>query len=598
MLRMKSLIFKNSKIFIILLCCNFPLLVFGEIYDANLGRGVSCSTDSDGCRQNLAIYSSCNEPNAILDKKSFIRNGKSRTTHQCFSCEDGDIYISYGKCLKEKRCSEGLIYNSITGQCEDECPYPADSSGKCNPPPEENNCEAQGKNPIDYSSGNKLRREHVITVGTRQPLALMYYYNNNNNYEKTAAGIVSNKSAPSTVIATSAPIASSVYATQYNEKGLLKSTVLANQYYGSLEQYWRHSFDDVLQIHGNVYQLHLANGQLRTFNGLGVSDTHPTHALLALANGAESYSGYKWVDRKNGQEKYFDSVGRLRKVIFSARGAINLSYTNNNLTEIKNTHGETLKFEYTDFDTYSVYAKKQLQHVYPTKIIGSDGKVVELEWKSSFRGKTATFYMLTRISRAVAGIPNTARDFKYTDTRWPASITEILTVTDIKQDVKKLYAEFKYDTQGRTIYSGLAGGVEAESIAYSNDLNRTVTNALGKDATYTFAFIEGVKKLKKVVGEPTSSCLRSEVEYLYNNDGTKLEKHQNSKVTRYTQYDSKKRELQRVEAYGTADARTITTQWHPILNLKTKVIKPKTTTEWEYFADGKLKATKTYATAH
>ena len=200
--------------------------------------------------------------------------------------------------------------------------------------------------------------------------------------------------------------------------------------------------------------------------------------------------------------------------------------------------------------------------------------------------------MLTRITDATNGTATTARDFSYADNRWPASITKIHTVSNIASNTKILYAEFKYDDQGRAIYSSLANGAEAVAVEYTNNLTRTVTNTLGKDATYTFEFIDGVKKLKKVVGEPTSNCLRSEVEYIYNMDGTVFEKKQNGKTTRYTQYDSQKRELQRIEAFGTPESRVISTEWHPILNLKVKVIEPKSTTEWEYFDGGKLQYMK------
>ena len=160
-------------------------------------------------------------------------------------------------------------------------------------------------------------------------------------------------------------------------------------------------------------------------------------------------------------------------------------------------------------------------------------------WNHNFSGRTAIFPMLAPITEAAADTANTVRGFSDIDARGPVSIKQINTVTNTGQNTKTLYAEFSYDTQGRAIYSSLANGVEAVSVNYVDDLTVTVTNVLGKDATYTFALIDGVKKLKKVVGEPTSKCLRREVRYIYNIKGSVFEKIQNNSLHPMRQQESR-----------------------------------------------------------
>ena len=281
-------------------------------------------------------------------------------------------------------CEAPKIPDSKTGKCVLPCNQTSQLSGECHKPPEEKHCGGKSSNPIDFSSAEKLRNEHVITAGTRDPLSFKLYYNNHTNNEKTAAGIVAHQAVPSTVLSTSTPIPPNNFAANYNQKGLLKSTVLANQYYGGIEQYWRHNYDDVLQIRGGVYQLHLANGQVRDFDGLGQSKTHPVESLLALNVNEESFTGYKWVNHKTGNEKRFDNTGKLRKIITAASESTTLMYTNEQLTRIENQYGEYLAFEYTAFNTNSIYSTDDTTHALPTKVTGSNGRSASLGWNANF----------------------------------------------------------------------------------------------------------------------------------------------------------------------------------------------------------------------
>ena len=102
-------------------------------------------------------------------------------------------------------------------------------------------------------------------------------------------------------------------------------------------------------------------------------------------------------------------------------------------------------------------------------------------------------------------------------------------------------------------------------MTYVDANTRVVTNALGKQATYTFADFDGVKRLQSLTGEPTQNCVSSEVSYEYDANGNVSRKTQNGQVTEY-QYDGQNREISRTEAVSTVEARTITTEYHPTLN--------------------------------
>ena len=144
-------------------------------------------------------------------------------------------------------------------------------------------------------------------------------------------------------------------------------------------------------------------------------------------------------------------------------------------------------------------------------------------------------------------------------------------VADIGNSTNKRQTlHFDYDALDRAIFSGLAGVRQSDTVTYVDDTTRAVTNALGKRATYHFADFNGVKRLQSVTGEPAQNCVSSEVTYEYDASGNVSRKIQNGQVTEY-QYDSLGREIARTEAAGTPEARTITTEYHPILNLPVRI---------------------------
>ena len=53
-------------------------------------------------------------------------------------------------------------------------------------------------------------------------------------------------------------------------------------------------------------------------------------------------------------------------------------------------------------------------------------------------------------------------------------------------------------------------------------------------------------------------------------------------------HDEQGREIQRIEAVGTSEQRTITTTWHPDFRLPTEIIEPNKTTTFAYDANGNL----------
>ena len=490
-------------------------------------------------------------------------------------------------------CSAPFQLGADAAQCEAYCTTGETwdpIAERCIPPPQEQNCKTQGKSPIDFIEGRKYRAEALLSTGIRYPFSLTYYFNNHRNQEKSpVASKVAVVTGDRYLAATKPPMTAAEYQSSFTNRGVpTGSTVYrSSQHYGSVDQYWRHNFDEALLAQGNQYLYQPAKGEEVIFNGLG-SATYPALVLEALASGEEAFAGYKLTNRQSREVRKFDENGRLIKLERSLQDVLMLTYdSQNRLDRITNNEGAYIQLTYQDLVTNSVYSISSTVHSYPVSATNDRGESAQITWGKSYQGKTAKFHLITQITEASTGAAQSARTFEYNDSRWPASITDQYFVADIGNSANKQQTlHFEYDELGRAIFSGL-NGRSSDTVTYVDANTRVVTNALGKQATYTFADFDGVKRLQSVTREPTQNCVSSEVSYEYDANGNISRKIQNGQVTEY-QYDSQNREISRTEAAGTSEARTITTEYHPILNLPVRITEPSKIENMTYDFAGHL----------
>lgn len=514
------------------------------------------------------------------------------------------LFVSAGYCVAPKlvvdgqcvdqRCPTPYEFSLASGSCEAHCTNGETwdpLAERCIPLPETQSCPTQGKEPIDFIRGRKYRTELVIQSGIRYPFSLSYFYNNQRNQEKTPTGSrIAVPSADRFLAATKPPRTAADYQISFNNRGVPTDSALhkPTQHYGSLDQYWRHSFDEVLQVHGSDFLYQNAKGHEIVFAGLGSSQAYPYLKLQTLAAGEETFAGYKLVNSTTREVKKFDSDGRLIKIERSPQDVLTLIYdAQYRLDRVTNSEGAFIQLVYQMLPTNSIYSVPATTHAYPTTFTNNRGEVAKITWGKTYQGKTAKFHLITQITEVTTGQAQSARTFEYNDTRWPASVTDQYFVADISSNQKQQTLHVNYDDLGRAIFSGLSGIRQSDAVTYVDDNTRVVTNALGKQATYTFANYNGVKRLQSVTGEPTQNCVSSEVEYQYFANGNVQRKIQNGQMTEY-QYDNQNRETSRIEAVGTPAARTILTEYHPTLNLPVQITEPGKVTMMTYDASGRL----------
>lgn len=485
-------------------------------------------------------------------------------------CPPPFVY-SQGRC--DAYCETGQVWDATLKRCTE----------KLNA----KTCNTVTSNPINIFRAEKYRAEEIISIGSTSPITLTYYYNNRTNNQLAGAAIIYRSAISRFVAATMAPLSTEEIRAGYTLDFLLKpANPIQNQYRANWYRYWRHNYEEALQfnINGTISWLR-SDGEDIVFSSLGVSAVYGSYRLSALNVSEFGYAGYRIITQQN--QKIFDDAGKLRRVIYPNGIFHDIEYNGLNIAKIKHSLGGELNFSYVSNDDSLVSMQDKIFSDYPTKITDNIGRNVDLAWNKSFTGAARTYYLLTRYSYPYITSAVTARDFEYNDVAWPVSVTDIYDVSNISNNTRKLYAHFAYDTLGRAISSGLVNGVDAVKVDYVSDLIRVVTNSLGKKATYEFADFSGVKRLKRITGEPTATCVKSEVTYEYDASGNISNEIKNG-VTTHREYDSQNREILMVEANGTSIARTTLTEWHPTLNLKSKVTESHSETIYSYDSNGLL----------
>ena len=300
------------------------------------------------------------------------------------------------------------------------------------------------------------------------------------------------------------------------------------------------------------------NGSILTYvknrNGIWVS--------TAAGKGQFESIGHENIEwrfkSENGDIEDYNAEGKLLSITATNGMKQELFYDASTglLSSVKDSTGRELLFAYTGNQLSSVTVDGNKTTSYAYNSLG----------------------LITTVTRP----DNTTRIYHYEDSRFPTALTGI---TDERG---KRYATWAYDAQGRAISSEHAGGAEKTLLAFNADGSTTVTNALNKQTIYRFADIAGARRVTKVEGQPTANCVGANQDYTYTAQGWIASKTDWKGIKTTYQYNTLGQETSRTEAFGTSEARTITTEWHPTLFVKTKVTEPEKETIYSYDSNGRL----------
>ena len=172
-------------------------------------------------------------------------------------------------------------------------------------------------------------------------------------------------------------------------------------------------------------------------------------------------------------------------------------------------------------------------------------------------------------------------------------------LTGITDELGKRFATYTYKyasggpLDGFVLSEEHAGGADKLSFSYGTNATLvTDSNALTRNFNYQLA-----GKLRQPTGASGSSPIGdpfNTIQYDASNNVSRTVD-RNGNDTHYS-YDALGRETQRVEGYGTTDAKTTTTEWHPTWNLPQKVAAPGRVDFFDYDSKGQVLAYGWYPT--
>lgn len=396
--------------------------------------------------------------------------------------------------------------------------------------------------------------------------------NNNNNCQCGAPDSVGNAFGGEPINIASGNMFYSV--TDYKTAG--QNTLDFMRYYNSrtnalaeLGANWRSTYDRFIWFYSSSsVGVQRADGQTLIFTLNGTTWTPDSDVAYTLIT-----AGATWTltTPNDTVETYTNSstINAALLDIIQARNGYTQTLTynasNQQLASVTDSYGRTLNFTYN--------ASGLLQ------TLGTpDGLTFTF-------GYTATTSAQNLTSVTYPTTPATSNIYVYENSNLPNTLTGVI------DENGNRYATWTYDAYGRALTSSLGGSLAANltTVTYNdNDGSRAVTNALGATDTYMFATLQGVPKVAQISRAATSTTAAASRTFTYDANGFKASSTDwDGNLTTYT-HDPRGDETSRVEASGTALARTISTAWLSAFHLPAQITEPNRSTAFSYDAHGNL----------
>lgn len=328
---------------------------------------------------------------------------------------------------------------------------------------------------------------------------------------------------------------------------------------------WLHEYDKSITVSadGKIANVLRSDGALLTFNSGAqgwAGSSNITDTLISKKNELGQITGWIYQLSSDGSSETYSATGKLLQVQHANGQVINLSYDSVglNLINIADSWGNAIKLAYDSNN-----------HI--ASMTDPAGNVIKYAYDDNNNLALVTY-----------------ADGKSVQYLYQHALYANL-LTGIVDENGTNYVSWAYDDVGRATSNALAGGVASYTLTYSSSTNTSVKDPLNATRSYNFVTVNG-RNLPTGTNQPSGSgCASSNTSVSYDNQANIISKIDfNGNKTIY-QYDlARNLETQRVEAYGTPQARTISTQWHPSLALPLKIASPQKLELYTYDNGGNL----------
>jgi YD repeat-containing protein len=305
-------------------------------------------------------------------------------------------------------------------------------------------------------------------------------------------------------------------------------------------------------------------------------DTDVTDKLSGIADGGGNLTGYRYIVAADNSLETYDVAGKL--------------------ISIQDPTGPIQTLTYSDATTpISVAPKVGLL----IRVTDSFGRQLNFTYDTSSRIATMTDpatglyqygYDTSNNLSSITYPDGKVKTYLYNEPAYTGGNNLPNALTGMVDENGVRYASYYYDAQGRAYKEDQAGGVNQYQIGFSSDgSNSTITDPLGTTRTTSFTTILGVIKATGQSQPGGSGCGPASSGVTYDANGNVASRTDfNGTITQYTYDLTRNLETSRVEGFGTPQARTITTQWHPTYRLPVKIAEPNRLTTFAYDASGNL----------
>jgi len=348
------------------------------------------------------------------------------------------------------------------------------------------------------------------------------------------------------------------------------TTIDAKSSQVAIDTSWRINYDRSLRMTigmSPIVVLFRGDSSSLTFtwtNGVWVPNSSEGQtALTQQFDNAGNGTGFTYVNENDETEQY-DMNGRLLSISNRAGLTQTLQYTQDPatlitlLSSVTDSFGHTLSFKYD-----------------------SSGRLVGA---TDPNGGSYTYAYAGNNLNSVTYPDGNTRQYVYENQYFTTALSGIIDENGSR------FATWNYDSYGNAVSSEHAGGVEKYTFSFPDPASTSATNALGSTETFGVQVVDNYANVGSITQTCGTNCTRISSNTFDANGNVASHTDFNGNVTTYSSDLTRDLETSRTEAYGTAQARTITTQWHPTFRLPTVITEPGRTTTLDYDTSGNLRS--------
>lgn len=297
--------------------------------------------------------------------------------------------------------------------------------------------------------------------------------------------------------------------------------------------------------------------------------------VTSVVDGNGTIVGWEVTNAANDSTEMFGLDGRVQRITERNGRVTTFTYSDiNTPVEIAPRPGYLLQVE----DAFG----KSLKFTYDTKgqmatMLDPAGNITSYDYDSAQNLSKVTYP------------DGKSKTYIYDEPSLTSNLTNAHLLTGIIDENGKRFATFSYYSDRRGKSTEHAGAVEKYSVTFPTQVQASVTDPLNSSHSYYYSNILGVLRLNSVARPSAAGTGVKSASTEYD---------ANANIARYTDYDgtvtaytydlSRNLETQRIEASGTAMARTIQTEWHSAFRLPARVSEPLRRTTYAYDSAGNM----------